>query len=87
MAVPTAPTVIAAAAPQITPIKRPRSRSPVHHHRPRLTTNDATKNTTVDNITMAAILERILHPIVCVRLCDYASVMSQTLIAAERSLR
>jgi hypothetical protein len=33
---------------------------------------------------MAAILERILHPIVCVRLCDYASVMHPTLIAAER---
>src|SRR5918993_4635437 len=87
MAMPTAPAVIAAATPQITPIKTPRATSPVHHHRPRLTTNDTTKNTTVDNITMAAILERILHPIVCVRLCDYASVMSPTLFAAERSLR
>ena len=80
MAMPTAPAVIAAATPQITPIKTPRATSPVHHHRPRLTTNDATKNTTVDNITMAAILERILHPIVCVR----RSVMHPTLIAAER---
>ena len=76
MAMPTAPAVIAAVTPQITPIKTPRATSPVHHHRPRLTTNDTTKNTTVDNITMAAILERILHPIVCVRLCDYATVIT-----------
>ena len=67
MAVPTTPAVIAAAAPQITPITTPRATSPVPHHTPRLTTNDTTKNTTVDNITMAAILERILHTIVCVR--------------------
>jgi hypothetical protein len=80
MAVPTTPTARAAAAPQITPMKTPRATSPVHHHRPRLTSNDTTKNTTVDNITMAAILERILHPIVCV----LASVILQTLFAAER---
>jgi hypothetical protein len=87
MALPTAPTAKAAAAPQITPITTPRARSPVHHHTPRLTTNDTTKNTTVDNITVAAILERILHPIVCVRPCDYASVRRPTLFTAERSLR
>jgi hypothetical protein len=87
MAVPTAPAVKAAAPPQITPITTPPATSPLHHHRPRLTTNDTTKNTTVDNITMAAILVRILHPIVCVRLCDYVSVMRPTLFAAERSLR
>jgi hypothetical protein len=39
------------------------------------------KNTTVDNITVPAILSRILHPIGCVRLCD-----APDLIAAERSL-
>jgi hypothetical protein len=82
MAVPTTPTAKAAAAPQITPMKTPRATSPVHLHRPRLTSNDTTKNTTVDNITMAAILERILHPIVCVHLCEIP-----TLFAAERSLR
>jgi hypothetical protein len=82
MALPTAPAV-KAAAPQITPIKTPRATSPVHHHTPRLTTNDTTKNTTVDNITMAAILVRILHPIVCVG----RSVMHPTLFAAERLLR
>jgi hypothetical protein len=83
MALPTAPAVIAAAAPQITPITTPRATSPVHHHTPRLTTNDTTKNTTVDNITMAAILARILHPIVSVR----RSVTRPTLFTAERSLR
>ena len=40
------------------------------------------KNTTVDNITVPAILARILHPIGCV----YASVRRLTLFAAERSL-
>jgi hypothetical protein len=79
MALPTAPAVIAPAAPQITPITTPRATSPVHHHTPRLTTNDTTKNTTVDNITMAAILVRILHPIVCVR----CSVMRPTLFALQ----
>jgi hypothetical protein len=69
MAVTTAPTVKAAAEPQITPIKVPRATSPVHHSTPRLTSNDTTKNTTVDNITVPAIFVRILHPIGCVRLC------------------
>ena len=83
MAMPTAPAVIAAATPQITPIKTPRATSPVHHHRPRLTTNDTTKNTTVDNITMAAILERILHPIVCVRLCDAPDPLRRRAVISE----
>jgi hypothetical protein len=39
------------------------------------------KNTTVDNITVPAILARILRPIGCLRLCD-----TPALIAAERSL-
>ena len=87
MAMPTAPAVIAAAAPQITPIKTPRATSPVHHHRPRLTTNDTTKNTTVDNITMAAILERILHPIVCVRLCDTPNSLRRRAVIWVTALR
>ena len=37
------------------------------------------KNTTVDNITVPAILARILRPIGCLRLCD-----ASALIAAER---
>jgi hypothetical protein len=37
------------------------------------------KNTTVDNITVPAILARILRPIGCLRLCD-----APALIAAER---
>ena len=62
MAVITAPTVKAAAEPQITPIEMPRTTSPVHHSTPRLTSTDTTKNTTVHNITVPAILVRILHP-------------------------
>src|SRR5215212_12205771 len=70
MAVRTAPNVKAAAEPQITPIKVPRATSPVHHSTPTLTSTDTTKNTTVDNIMVPASLVRILHPIVCVCLCD-----------------
>jgi hypothetical protein len=70
MALRTAPNVIAAPEPQITPIKVPRATSPLHHKTPKLTSTDTTKNTTVDNITVPASLARILHPIVCVRLCD-----------------
>ena len=46
------------------------------------TSTATTKNTTVDNITVLASLARILHPIVSAYV---ASVMSPTLIAAERS--
>jgi hypothetical protein len=80
MAVRTAPNVIAAPEPQITPIKMPRATSPLNHSTPTLTSTDTTKNTTVDNITVPASLARILHLIVCLRLC----AMRQTLFAAER---
>jgi hypothetical protein len=81
MAVRTAPNVIAAAAPHIPPIAMPTATSPLHHSTPTLTSTATTKNTTVDNITVLASLARILHPLVS----DYtASVMSLTLIAAER---
>jgi hypothetical protein len=84
MALTTAPNVKAAAAPQIPPIKMPTATSPIHHKTPTLTSTATTKNTTVDNITVLASLERILHPIVSVYA---ASVVSPILIAAERSLR
>jgi hypothetical protein len=70
MAVITAPNIKAAAVPKMTPIKAPRAISPLHHSTPTLTSTDTTKNTTVDNITVPASLARILHPIVCVRLCE-----------------
>ena len=79
MALTTAPNVIAAAEPQITPIKMPRVTSPLHHSTPTLTSTDTTKNTIVDNITVPAILVHIIHP-----LSAYASVMHPTRIAAER---
>jgi hypothetical protein len=82
MALTTAPNVKAAAAPQIPPITMPRATSPLHHSTPTLTSTATTKNTTVDNITVPASLERILHPI----LSAYAaSVMSPALFAAEQS--
>jgi hypothetical protein len=81
MALTTAPNIIAAAVPQITPITMPRATSALHHSTPTLTSTATTKNTTVDNITVLASLARILHPI----LSAYAaSVMSPTLFAAER---
>jgi hypothetical protein len=83
MALTTAPNVKAAAAPQIPPIAMPTATSPLHHSMPTLTSTATTKNTTVDNITVLASLERILHPLVS---AYAASVMSLTLIAAERSL-
>jgi len=83
MALTTAPNVKAAAVPQIPPITMPRATSPLHHSTPTLTTIATTKNITVDNITVPASLARILHPIVSAYV---ASVMSPTLIAAERSL-
>src|SRR5215208_806846 len=70
VAVITAPYIKAAAEPQITPIKAPRAISPLHHKTPTLTSTATTKNATVDNITVPASLVRILHPIVCLRLCD-----------------
>jgi hypothetical protein len=82
MVLTTAPNVIAAAVPQITPITMPRATSPLHHSTPTLTSTATTKNTTVDNITVPASLERILHPIVSVYA---ASVMSPALFAAEQS--
>jgi hypothetical protein len=81
MAAPTVLTVKAATVPQITPIRTPRMLSPVHHSTPKPTNSVTTMNTTMDNITVAAILESILHPIFCV-----ASVVSPSLFAAERSL-
>ena len=81
MTLTTAPNVMAAAAPQIPPIKTPRATSPLHHKTPTLTSTATTKNTTVDNITVPASLERILHPIVS---AYAASVMLPTHIAAER---
>jgi hypothetical protein len=83
MALTTAPNVKAAAAPQIPPIAMPNATSALHHKTPTLTSTATTKNTTVDNITVPASLERILHPIVS---AYAASVMSPTHIAAERSL-
>jgi hypothetical protein len=80
MALTTAPNVIAAAVPQITPITMPRATSALHHSTPTLTSTATTKNTTVDNITVLASLARILHPIVSA----HASVMSPTLFGAER---
>jgi hypothetical protein len=81
MAVPTVLTVKAATVPQITPIRTPRVLSPVHHSTPKPMNSVTTINTTMDNITVAAILESILHPIFCV-----ASVMSPTLFAEGRLL-
>jgi hypothetical protein len=82
MALTTAPNVRAAATPQIPPITMPRATSPLHHSAPTLTSTATTKNTTVDNITVLASLERILHPIVPA----YAAVFAilPTLFAAER---
>jgi hypothetical protein len=83
MALTTAPNVKAAAVPQIPPITMPRATSPLHHSTPTLTSTATTKNTTADNITVLASLERILHPIVSA----YAAfVILPTLFAAERSL-
>jgi hypothetical protein len=79
MAVTTAPTVKAAAEPQITPIKAPRAISPLHHKTPKLTSTATTKNTTVDNITVPASLVRIIHPS-----SAYVLAISPTHIAAER---
>ena len=83
MALTTAPNVIATAAPQIPPIAMPTATSALHHSTPTLTSTATTKNTTVDNITVLASLERILHPIVSAYV---AYVMTPTLFAAERSL-
>jgi hypothetical protein len=83
MALTTAPNAKAAAVPQIPPIAMPTATSPLHHSTPTLTSAATTKNTTVDNITVLASLARILHPIVS---AYAASVVSPTLIAAERSL-
>jgi hypothetical protein len=81
MALTTAPNVIADAVPHIPPITMPTATSPLHHKTPTLTSTATTKNTTVDNITVLASLERILHPIVS---AYAASVVSPTLFAAER---
>jgi hypothetical protein len=81
MVLTTAPNVKAAAAPQIPPITMPRVTSPLHHSTPTHTSTATTKNTTADNITVPASLERIFHPIVS---AYAASVMLPTLIAAER---
>jgi hypothetical protein len=83
MARTTTPNVRAAATPQIPPIAMPKATSPLHHSTPTLTSTATTKNTNVDNITVLASLERILHPIVS---AYTASAMLPTLIAAERSL-
>jgi hypothetical protein len=55
-AMPTAPTVNAAAAPQITPIKAPDNRAPVAQYTPPLTTKDTTTKTIADKMAVPAIL-------------------------------
>jgi hypothetical protein len=80
MALTTAPNAKAAAAPQIPPITMPRVTSALHHRTPTLTSTATTKNTTADNITVPASLERIFHPLVS---AYTASAMLPTLIAAE----
>jgi hypothetical protein len=82
MIVPTVLTVKAATVPQITPIRTPRVLSPVHHSTPKPTNNVTKINTTMDNITVAAILESIPIPLVA-----YASVMRPTRFAAGQSVR
>jgi hypothetical protein len=79
MAVPTVLTVKAATVPQITPIRTPRVPSPVHLSTPKPMNSVTTINATMDNITVAAILDSIIHPVFC-----EASVMRQTLSDAER---
>jgi hypothetical protein len=79
----TAPKVKAAAAPQIPPIAMPKATAPLHHKTPTLTSTATTKNTTADNITVPASLERILHPLVS---AYAAPAMLPTHGAAERSL-
>jgi hypothetical protein len=82
MTVLTALTVKAATVPQVTPIKTLRVPSPVHHSTLTLAKSVATMNTTMDNITVPAILASILHPMISA----YAvSAMSRTLFAAGRS--
>jgi len=58
----TAPIVKAAANPQITPIKAPESKPPVHHSTPRLTSKDTTTNTIVDKSTVPTVLAIIFVP-------------------------
>jgi hypothetical protein len=82
MAVLTALSVKAATTPQVTPIRTLRVPSPVHHSTPTLANSVTTMNTTMDNITVLAILASILHPIVC---AYAASAMSPAHFAAERS--
>jgi hypothetical protein len=82
MALTTAPNVRAAATPQIPPITMPSATSPLHHRTPTLTSTATTKNTTADNITVPASLERILHPIVSAYAAAFAIL--PTLFAAER---
>jgi hypothetical protein len=65
----TAPTVKAAAEPQITFIRAPRATPPVPHCTPRLISKDTTMNTIVDKLTVPAILATLLHHLGCVLLC------------------